>query len=206
MYSPRLGFSIEGSELAAILGWAILRGAPRRSCIIENNINQTLASAANGASAGMMFTLPALHRITDLHAVSNNAWRAPDENVIFSSNVEERWSIWSVGTAPNGTSLYYRSEWKVLRLGFGSGRLVGTPEIVSTSRTSSPDRDTTSPTRRAWWPFRSTNAAIPDKIRVVTGFFGEICRVWGHESLRKSAPGRGRGRGPQRAGSRAIWR
>ena len=55
-----LGFSIEGSELAAILGWAILRGALRRSSIIENNINQTLASAVNGASAGMMFTLPAL--------------------------------------------------------------------------------------------------------------------------------------------------
>lgn len=55
-----LGFSIEGSELAAILGWAILRGAFRRSSIIENNINQTLASAVNGASAGMMFTLPAL--------------------------------------------------------------------------------------------------------------------------------------------------
>lgn len=55
-----LGFSIEGSELAAILGWAILRGAMRRTSIIENNINQTLASAVNGASAGMMFTLPAL--------------------------------------------------------------------------------------------------------------------------------------------------
>jgi putative OPT family oligopeptide transporter len=56
----KLGFSIEGSELAAILGWAILRGFMRRTSIIENNINQTLASAVNGASAGMMFTLPAL--------------------------------------------------------------------------------------------------------------------------------------------------
>lgn len=55
-----LGFSIEGSELAAILGWAILRGLMRRTSIIENNINQTIASAVNGASAGMMFTLPAL--------------------------------------------------------------------------------------------------------------------------------------------------
>jgi putative OPT family oligopeptide transporter len=55
-----LGFSIEGSELAAILGWAILRGLLRRTSIIENNINQTLASAVNGASAGLMFTLPAL--------------------------------------------------------------------------------------------------------------------------------------------------
>ncbi|MBD3160834.1 MAG: oligopeptide transporter OPT family protein [Candidatus Eisenbacteria bacterium] len=55
-----LGFSIEGSELAAILGWAILRGLMRRTSIIENNINQTIASSVNGASAGLMFTLPAL--------------------------------------------------------------------------------------------------------------------------------------------------
>jgi putative OPT family oligopeptide transporter len=55
-----LGFSIEGSELAAILGFGILRGILRRNSIIENNINQTIASAVNGASAGMMFTVPAL--------------------------------------------------------------------------------------------------------------------------------------------------
>jgi len=55
-----LGFSIEGSELAAILGFGILRGVLGRSSIIENNINQTIASAVNGASAGMMFTVPAL--------------------------------------------------------------------------------------------------------------------------------------------------
>src|SRR5690606_29087527 len=55
-----LGFSIEGSELAAILGFGILRGLMGRNSIIENNINQTLASSVNGASAGMMFTVPAL--------------------------------------------------------------------------------------------------------------------------------------------------
>lgn len=55
-----LGFSIEGSELAAILGFGILRGLLRRTSIIENNINQTAASAVNGASAGMMFSVPAL--------------------------------------------------------------------------------------------------------------------------------------------------
>jgi putative OPT family oligopeptide transporter len=55
-----LGFSIEGSELAAILGFGILRGAMRRTSIIENNINQTIASAVNGASAGMVFSVPAL--------------------------------------------------------------------------------------------------------------------------------------------------
>lgn len=55
-----LGFSIEGSELAAILGFGILRGLMRRKSIIENNINQTVASAVNGASSGMMFSVPAL--------------------------------------------------------------------------------------------------------------------------------------------------
>ncbi len=55
-----LGFSIEGSELAAILGFGILRGIMRRNSIIENNITQTVASAVNGASAGMMFSVPAI--------------------------------------------------------------------------------------------------------------------------------------------------
>jgi putative OPT family oligopeptide transporter len=55
-----LGFSIEGSEVAAILGFGILRGIMGRSSIVENNINQTIASAVNGASAGLMFTVPAL--------------------------------------------------------------------------------------------------------------------------------------------------
>lgn len=55
-----LGFAIEGSELAAILGWGVLRGILRRTSIVENNINQTIASAVNGASSGIMFSVPAL--------------------------------------------------------------------------------------------------------------------------------------------------
>ncbi len=55
-----LGFSIEGSELAAILGFAILRGLLRRNSIIENNIVQTVASGVNGASSGLMFSVPAI--------------------------------------------------------------------------------------------------------------------------------------------------
>lgn len=58
--SLMLGFSIEGSELAAILGWGVLRGVMRRTSIVENNINQTIASAVNGASSGIMFSVPAL--------------------------------------------------------------------------------------------------------------------------------------------------
>ncbi|MEM6469339.1 MAG: OPT/YSL family transporter [Planctomycetota bacterium] len=55
-----VGFAIEGSELAAILGWGVLRGVMRRTSIVENNINQTIASAVNGASSGIMFSVPAL--------------------------------------------------------------------------------------------------------------------------------------------------
>ena len=60
-----LGFSIEGSELAAILGWGILRGVLRRTSIVENNINQSIASAVNAASSGMMFSVPALFILSD---------------------------------------------------------------------------------------------------------------------------------------------
>jgi putative OPT family oligopeptide transporter len=55
-----LGFSIEGSELAAILGFGILRGILRRKSIVENNIVQTIASGVNGASSGIMFSVPAI--------------------------------------------------------------------------------------------------------------------------------------------------
>ena len=55
-----LGFSLEGSELAAMLGFVILRGVMRRNSIVENNINQTIASGVNGATAGMMFSVPAV--------------------------------------------------------------------------------------------------------------------------------------------------
>jgi uncharacterized oligopeptide transporter (OPT) family protein len=51
-----LGFSIEGSELAAILGFGILRGMLRRKSIIENNIVQTIASGVNGASCWVSVT------------------------------------------------------------------------------------------------------------------------------------------------------
>ncbi len=56
----KLGFTMPGSTVAAILGFAVLRGLLRRGSIIENNLNQTVASGVNNASAGIAFTLPAL--------------------------------------------------------------------------------------------------------------------------------------------------
>ena len=57
----KLGFTLGGSTVAAILGFAVLRGILRQGTIIENNINQTVASGVNTASAGVAFTLPALY-------------------------------------------------------------------------------------------------------------------------------------------------
>lgn len=55
-----IGFVVPASAIAAILGWGLLRGVLRRGSIVENNINQTVASAINNTSAGVIFTVPAL--------------------------------------------------------------------------------------------------------------------------------------------------
>ena len=57
----KLSFSIGGSTVAAILGYAFLRGVLRRGTMVENNINQTIASGINTAGTGVVFTVPALH-------------------------------------------------------------------------------------------------------------------------------------------------
>lgn len=64
----KLGFGMSGSSVAAILGFATLRGLGRNvfkvpgcGSIVENNINQTIASGINTASAGVVFTFPALY-------------------------------------------------------------------------------------------------------------------------------------------------
>ncbi len=56
----KLGFGLGGSTVAAILGFVALRGMLGRKSIVENNINQTVASGINTASSGVVFTLPAL--------------------------------------------------------------------------------------------------------------------------------------------------
>ncbi len=56
----KLGFGLSGSTVAAIMGFVILRGVLGKGTLVENNINQTIASGINTASAGVTFTLPAL--------------------------------------------------------------------------------------------------------------------------------------------------
>lgn len=63
----QLGFGLPGSTVAAIVGFTLLRGVGRNllkvdgcGSIVETNINQTIASGVNTASAGVVFTFPAL--------------------------------------------------------------------------------------------------------------------------------------------------
>jgi putative OPT family oligopeptide transporter len=59
-----IGFVVPASAIAAILGWGLLRGVLRRGSIVENNINQTVASAINTSASGIIFTVPALFLMT----------------------------------------------------------------------------------------------------------------------------------------------
>ncbi len=57
----KLGFSIGGSTVAAIMGYTLLRGVMGVGTMVENNINQTIASGINTAGTGVVFTVPALY-------------------------------------------------------------------------------------------------------------------------------------------------
>lgn len=56
----KIGFTIGGSTIAAVLGFGVLRGLLRRGSILETNIAQTVASAVNIPNSGIIFTVPVL--------------------------------------------------------------------------------------------------------------------------------------------------
>lgn len=56
----KIGFTIGGSAIAAVLGFGILRGVLRRGSILEVNIGQTIASSVNVPNSGVIFTVPVL--------------------------------------------------------------------------------------------------------------------------------------------------
>jgi len=56
----KLGFTLGGSTVAAIMGFTVLKGVLGKGTILENNINQTIASGINIAGSGVIFTLPVL--------------------------------------------------------------------------------------------------------------------------------------------------
>ncbi len=72
----RIGFTITGSAIAALLGFGILRGILRRGSILETNIAQTVASGVNIPNSGVIFTVPVLIILgtTDFSAGSADFW------------------------------------------------------------------------------------------------------------------------------------
>ena len=56
----KIGFTIGGSAIAAVLGFGVLRGVLRRGTILETNVAQTCASAVNISNSGIIFTVPVL--------------------------------------------------------------------------------------------------------------------------------------------------
>ncbi len=59
----KIGFTIGGSAIAAVLGFGVLRGLLRRGTILETNVAQTVASAVNTSNSGVIFTVPVLFLI-----------------------------------------------------------------------------------------------------------------------------------------------
>ncbi|MEM7227625.1 MAG: OPT/YSL family transporter [Planctomycetota bacterium] len=56
----KIGFTLGGSAIAAVLGFGVLRGVLRKGSILETNIAQTVASAINTSNSGVIFTVPVL--------------------------------------------------------------------------------------------------------------------------------------------------
>ena len=56
----RAGMTVSASIPAAVISIGILRGALRRTSILESNLVQTAASAGESLAAGIIFTMPAL--------------------------------------------------------------------------------------------------------------------------------------------------
>ncbi|MCA9290879.1 MAG: OPT/YSL family transporter [Phycisphaerales bacterium] len=59
----KIGFTIGGSSIAAVVGFGVLRGIFKRGSIVETNIVQTIASAVNTSNSGVIFTVPVLFLI-----------------------------------------------------------------------------------------------------------------------------------------------
>ena len=69
----KIGFTIGGSAIAAVLGWGVLRGIFRKGTIVENNIAQTVASSVNTSNSGVIFTVPVLF-LLGLHMKVDVLW------------------------------------------------------------------------------------------------------------------------------------
>ncbi len=59
----KIGFTIVISAISAVIGFGVLRGILGKGTILETNIGQTVASAVNTPTAGIIFTVPVLYLI-----------------------------------------------------------------------------------------------------------------------------------------------
>ena len=66
----KIGFTLSGSAIAAVVGFGVLRGLLRRGSILETNIGQTIASTVNTINAGIIFTVPVLLLMNGADALS----------------------------------------------------------------------------------------------------------------------------------------
>lgn len=69
----KIGFTIGGSAIAAVLGWGVLRGLLRKGTIVETNLAQTVASTVNTSNSGVIFTVPVLF-LLGLQAQIDELW------------------------------------------------------------------------------------------------------------------------------------
>lgn len=60
----KIGFTVVGSAIAAVVGFGFLRGILRKGSILEVNIAQTVASSVNAATPGIIFTVPVLYLLS----------------------------------------------------------------------------------------------------------------------------------------------
>ncbi len=71
----KIGFTIGGSAIAAVLGFGVLRGILRKGSILETNIAQTIASAVNTSNSGVIFTVPVLFLLGyQIHMGDRDFW------------------------------------------------------------------------------------------------------------------------------------
>jgi len=71
----KIGFTITGSAIAAVLGFGVLRGVLRRGSILEVNMAQTVASTVNTITSGIIFTVPVLYLLNrDELPSSSSLW------------------------------------------------------------------------------------------------------------------------------------
>ena len=78
----KIGFTIGGSTIAAVLGFGVLRGLLRRGTILETNIGQTVASAVNIPNSGIIFTVPVLLLLSGEHYSFQSDFR-PDKPLFW---------------------------------------------------------------------------------------------------------------------------